>query len=101
LKLEDYYTTFTDFPRQFPFSMADPFHSLLLGKGTDVNAKTDEGVTALMAASMNGHAEVVELLLAKGADVNSKANNGDTALMSASKKGYKEVKELLIRAGAK
>ena len=34
------------------------------------------GITALMGASLNGHAAVVAHLLDKGADVNAADNNG-------------------------
>ena len=44
----------------------------LLAKGADVNAKNNDGVTALMVASENGHLDVVQALLAKGAEVNAK-----------------------------
>jgi ankyrin repeat protein len=39
----------------------------LLAKGTEVNAKANNGGTALMAASQNGHREIRELLLKAGA----------------------------------
>jgi ankyrin repeat protein len=39
----------------------------LLNKGADVNAKANNGVTALMLASQNGHQEVKELLIKAGA----------------------------------
>jgi len=74
--------------------------SSLLTKGIDVNVTLSSGQTALMAASLNGHKEVVELLLVKGADVNAKINNGLTALMVASQNGHKEVVELLLAKGA-
>jgi ankyrin repeat protein len=45
----------------------------LLTKGADVNAKANNGSTALMAAAQTGHIEIVEALLARGADVNAKA----------------------------
>jgi len=54
-----------------------------------------------MAASHEGHQQIVQALLSKGAEVNAKDNNGQTALMFASDKGHQEVKELLIKAGAK
>jgi ankyrin repeat protein len=68
--------------------------------GADVNAKVNNGLTALMLASQQGNKEVVELLLAKGADVNAKNNEGWTALVAASSKGHKEIVGLLLAKGA-
>ncbi|MBI5232961.1 MAG: ankyrin repeat domain-containing protein, partial [Deltaproteobacteria bacterium] len=48
----------------------------LLAKGADVNARRNDGATALMMASLQGHAEVVKGLLAKRADVNARRNDG-------------------------
>ena len=45
-----------------------------LEKEADVNAKDNEGRTALMAASNYGHTEIVSMLLEMGADVNAKDN---------------------------
>ena len=73
----------------------------LLEQGTDVNAKDDDGSTALMAAATYGHIEVVQNLLAQGADVNAKDNNGSTAIMMAKKEGHKEIVRILMEAGAK
>ena len=72
-----------------------------IADGADVNTKDDNGLTALIAASFNGHKEVVQTLLDQGADVNAKMNDGATASMFAIKNGHKEVRELLVRAGAK
>ncbi len=44
----------------------------LLAKGAEVNARVNDGSTALGVASQNGHLEVVRALLAEGADVNVK-----------------------------
>src|SRR5215216_5570810 len=41
-----------------------------LDKGTDVNAKTQYGATALSYACDKGHVELVKLLIERGADVN-------------------------------
>ena len=69
-------------------------------KGADVYAKANNGTTALIAASREGHKEVVQALLDKGADVNTKANNGTTALIAASQEGHKEVVQALLDKGA-
>ena len=49
-----------------------------------------------MAASKNGHYQVVELLLKGEADVNIQ-NNGWTALMFASDNGHHHIVELLLK----
>ena len=70
-------------------------------KEAGINAKErDDGTTALIAASREGHEEVVQALLDKGADVNEKANNGTTALIAASQEGHKEVVQALLDKGA-
>jgi|GEM_PF-1673518 len=73
---------------------------LLIAKGADVNAKDQEGETALIFAASRGQKDVVELLIAKGADVNAKSEDGRTALMMAASGGYIDVVELLIAKGA-
>jgi ankyrin repeat protein len=45
----------------------------LLALKADVNAKQADGGTSLMAASQNGHLDVVQALLAAKADVNARA----------------------------
>ena len=52
--------------------------------------------TDLMAASVNGHADVVRLLLANGANPDLKNNEGKTAIDYAENSS---VKRLLERAG--
>ena len=54
-----------------------------------------------MAASQEGHVEIVELLLQNGADVNARNKyNGKTALMQASKNGHYTTVQLLLKAGS-
>jgi ankyrin repeat protein len=43
----------------------------LLDKGANVNAKRNDGATAVILASQNGHREVVQALLERGAEVSS------------------------------
>jgi ankyrin repeat protein len=68
--------------------------------GADVNAKNDDGNTALMMASWNGHIEVVRFLLKNGADVNAKNNDDNTALQTASMNGRTETVAMLLNNGA-
>ncbi len=63
----------------------------LLDKGVDVNAKDNESMTALMAASEGGHEEVVKLLARNGAALNAKGPNGATAMEMARQKGHEKV----------
>ena len=66
----------------------------LIGYGADVNAKNNDGETALMLTSS---LEVAKLLIDNGADVNAKDNGSSTALMWASSL---EITKLLIENGA-
>eukprot|EP00439_Symbiodinium_sp_Y106_P023600 s2265_g2.t2 len=53
-----------------------------------------------MAASPNGHVEIVRLLLHAGADSNLANSLGATALTAASRTGHAEVVQLLLEANA-
>ena len=66
----------------------------LIGYGADVNAKNNDGRTALMLTS---NLEIAKLLIDSGADVNAKSNGGLTALMLTSSL---EITKLLIDNGA-
>jgi ankyrin repeat protein len=73
----------------------------LLGAGSNPNAVTTAGITALMVASASGSADSVRLLLDRGASVNAReSNGGQTALMFASAHNRPAVIELLIERGA-
>lgn len=76
----------------------------LIEKGANVNAKREDGVTALMGASLEGNPEIVALLLAKGANVNETASiygrSGTTACDLASQEGHQEIVDMLVKAGA-
>jgi ankyrin repeat protein len=71
---------------------------LLVARGADVNARMEDGLTALMYASYYGDRDSVELLLANGAEINARDNLGHTALMGAF--GYRDIVELLLTNGA-
>ena len=54
---------------------------LLITKGANVNARSDNGLTPLHRASQVGNRNVVELLLSKGATIDVKDNDGSTPRM--------------------
>ena len=80
-----------------------------LNAGADVNAKDEDGYTALMMAIKDGpHGQkkytelekIVQLLVDKGADVNAKQKNGHTALYYAKIRGMFHIKKILKQHGA-
>ena len=82
------------------FGNTEKVKMLLKHPGIDVNAKDNDGYTALYWASQNGRTEIVAMLLDAGADVNAKDNNGWTALIRASQKGHTEIVSMLLEKGA-
>ena len=71
-------------------------------ENVDIDSKDNDGCTALMIASENGHVGAMELLISKGSDINTKADHGCglTALMLASENGHINAIELLISKGS-
>lgn len=72
----------------------------LLEAGAEVNAKDEDGYTALIRASSGGDIEIVKALLEAGADVNAKNEVEVAALVLASKKGHIEIVKALVEVGA-
>jgi ankyrin repeat protein len=74
-----------------------PIVALLLAAGADANTVTDNGLSALVVAAVNGHTAVVKQLLTNGALV----ANGENvhAVVLAGKAGHEEAVDLLVAAG--
>ena len=73
-------------------------HVEVANLGAGLNSAATDGYTALMRASFNGHVEVVHLLLERGADLKTAANDGFTALGVAALTGHTHVAHLLLKA---
>lgn len=75
----------------------------LITSGTDINARDQDGQTALIRACRNPNANppLIKVLLGAGADVNARSRNDYTALGWATARGNNPVIQLLRQAGAK
>jgi ankyrin repeat protein len=67
----------------------------LIAAGTDVDAQTDDGETALCRAIGNGYLQIAKLLIEAGADANLCRTAGKTPLILATDCGWDEVASLL------
>ncbi|BCS96354.1 hypothetical protein DSLASN_19860 [Desulfoluna limicola] len=67
----------------------------LVAHGADVNAVDEYGNTALMIATVQDNAELVELLLSLGADLTIKGPGGHTAEETAYDLGHRYIYQLL------
>ncbi len=75
-----------------------------LTNGADPNVRGEHGVTPLILAAREGHADVVASLLEAGADVNARSDPGyggdQTPLRCAIVRGHGGIARRLIQAGA-
>ena len=60
----------------------------------------EDGYTALIWASSDGHGTIVDSLIRAGASVDIQSEGGWTALIWASRNGHGSIFDSLIRAGA-
>jgi ankyrin repeat protein len=72
----------------------------LLDSGTDINATSATGRTALQWAAWAGHADVVLLLLESGSSINIASGDGSTALILAANEGSSDIVQILIDRNA-
>ena len=68
----------------------------LLAQGTDPDARSRFGTTALHLAAQRGHLAVVDLLLAHGAAASCRDNHGNTPAVLATWGGHREVLQMLL-----
>ncbi len=68
----------------------------LLKENITVDARDEDGRTALMLASYNGHSDIAALLLNVGSEVDLADGMGRTALMYASTGAFSETVRLLL-----
>src|SRR5262249_48814987 len=73
----------------------------LLKSGADVNARKNNGGTALIDAAFGGRVDVVQALLDSHADPGLTLQDGSNALMADAGKGHNEIIQALLGSGAK
>lgn len=82
---------------------ADPeIGALLLRKGAEVDARSEDGTTPLMKLCNSRTADIAlaRLYLEAGADANARNDTGRTALHGAARRGHAEIAALLLEYGA-
>lgn len=72
----------------------------LIRQSANVEAKDNQGWTALMFCAQEGRLNCLELLIEQGADVNASDLAGRTSLMQAARCGFPDIAQRLIAAGA-
>ncbi len=73
---------------------------VLLARGAAVSARNNEGITPLMRAAADGHAEAARVLLAAGAAVGESDDDSCAALHFAALAGQEVAAQELVAAGA-
>ena len=66
----------------------------------EVNFQDEDGLTALIEASLHSHTEIVKLLLENGANPIISDDNEITALSLSANRGHTEIVRILLEAGA-
>ena len=68
---------------------------MLIEKGADVDAKNNDGGTALHWAALNEHIDIAKILIENGANINAKDKDGETALEIAIRFDHHQIAELI------
>ena len=76
----------------------DDIVEYLLNNNVDVNARDNNGYTALIGAAEGGHINTVKMLIEAKADVNASKPNGETALMGAASNNHVDIMRALLEA---
>jgi ankyrin repeat protein len=72
----------------------------MLANGANIDSRTGDQTTPLIAAALGKQFAVAELLLSKGADVTARNSGGFTALHAAAYAGSESIAKLLLDKGA-
>jgi ankyrin repeat protein len=78
-----------------------PRLQMLLGRQPAIDARDENGRTALMLAVLRGESRAVDMLLASGADPNAADGGGTTPLQAAIAGNQPAIVAALQRAGAR
>ena len=78
----------------------DAIATTLIEHGADIDARANDGTTALLKAIELGKETIVNLLVRNGVDLTAKDKYGITVLMKAMKSNHLAIAELLIDGGA-
>ena len=81
------------------FNGHDEIVAFLLQQGARIDARSESGMTALMAAARGGFLPIVRRLIAAGAEVNLRDANNETALDWANKTKNTDITTALEAAG--
>jgi ankyrin repeat protein len=74
---------------------------LLLERGSDVNARDVDGLSALHAAVFSGSVETVKILIGNGSEIDAgSSDSGITPLLLAAHVGYLPIVQELVNSGA-
>jgi ankyrin repeat protein len=74
---------------------------MLLKNNANIDLSNDDGLTALMKASIRGECKIAKLLIDSGAKIDLQSEIGFTALMWSCYLGHFEIAKMLIDKGAK